>query len=112
MHRLRGVLGTAITWALIWLPIGVVTALLPQRRVECIYCAPFWEWFPRFALMWILWGAVSGGIFAIVLMFAERRRSLLELATARVALWGAVGSLALPGALMVRDDFVRGVLIE
>jgi len=62
--------------------------------------------------MWILWGAVSGGIFAIVLMFAERRRSLLELATARVALWGAVGSLALPAALMVRDDFVRGVLIE
>jgi hypothetical protein len=115
MHRLRGVLGTALTWALVWLPVGVVMGLIAlnaRREVMCLYCPPFWDWFPLFVLSWTLWGAVSGGVFAIVLMIAERRRSLAELSFTRTALWGAVGSLSLPAALMVRDAIQSGVLIE
>ncbi len=113
--RLRGILGTALTWAVVWLPVGVVMALIALNArgdVICLYCPPFWEWFPPFLLSWTLWGAVSGAVFAIVLMIAERRRSLAELSFTRTALWGALGSLALPAALMARDGFVRGVLIE
>jgi len=115
MHRLRGVLGTALTWAIVWLPVGVVMALMAlnsRREVICLYCPPFWDWFPLFVFSWTLWGAVSGGVFAIVLMIAERRRSLAELSYTRTALWGALGSLSLPAALMVRDAIRSGVLIE
>ena len=115
MHRLRGVLGTALTWALVWLPVGVVMALIAfsaRRDVICLYCPPFWDWFPFLVLRWTLWGAVSGGVFAIVLMIAERRRSLAELSFTRTALWGAVGSLSLPAAFIVRDAIQAGALIE
>lgn len=86
--------------------------MIPRPDVLCLYCAPFWDWFPLFLLRWTLWGAVSGGVFAIVLMIAERRRSLAELSFTRTALWGALGSLSLPAAVMARDAIQSGVLIE
>lgn len=115
MQRVRGVLGTALTWSVVWLPVGVVMALIALNaggNVICLYCPPFWDWFPLFVLSWTMWGAVSGGVFAIVLMIAERRRCMAELSFTRTALWGAVGSLSLPAALMVRDAIHSGVLIE
>src|SRR5204863_9308503 len=78
----------------------------------CRYGRPVWAWFQLLVFGWTLLGAVSGGVFAIVLMIAERRRSLAELSFTRTALWGAVGSLSLPAAFMVRDAIQSGVLIE
>jgi len=55
-------------------------ALNARGDVICLYCPPFWDWFPLFVLSWTM--------------------------------WGAVGSLLLPGALTVRDALATGVLIE
>ena len=94
LRRLRGILGTALTWALVWLPLGFLVPLLRRPPSECLYCPP--DWFGRFLLLWVLWGAVSGAVFAVVLMIAERSRSLLDLSLLRTASWGAIGAIALP----------------
>ena len=41
-------------------------------------------------------GFVSGVGFGIILSFAERRKTILELSLSRVAMWGILGSAALP----------------
>ncbi len=66
-----------------------------------MYCPP--GFVIRFLTLWTLWGALSGAIFAVVLAVAERRHTLVELSFARVAVWGAMGSLALPAALTILD---------
>ncbi len=102
VRRLRGILIAAIIWAIVWLPLGL--ALLGLRRRspgDCVYCPA--DFVIRFLGIWTLWGALSGAIFAVVLAVAERRRTLAELSFARVAVWGAIGSLALPGALTIAD---------
>ena len=57
----------------------------------------------RFLTIWTLWGALSGAIFAVVLAIADRRHTLAELSLVRVAVWGAIGSLALPAAFTIVD---------
>ncbi len=98
MHRLRGILGTAITWAIVWLPVGLVVALF-LTGPDCLYCNPNWRLY--FVLFGALWGGVSGAAFAVVLMLTERRRTFADLTLARTAMWGAVGAAAVPGVLMI-----------
>jgi hypothetical protein len=45
---------------------------------------------------WAVWGAISGLVFASLLMLRERRHTLGALSTARVALWGALAGLTIP----------------
>ena len=102
MRRLRGVLITALIWALVWIPIGFALTLLRRSSsFECLYCDP--NWLVRFVAGWSVFGAVSGGLFAIVLMIAERRRTLAELSLRRTAVWGAIGALALPTIITILD---------
>lgn len=85
-----------------WLPLGLALPWLRQRPPsQCVYCPP--DFVIRFLTIWTLWGALSGAIFAVVLAIAERRHTLAELSLARVALWGAIGSLALPAALTIAE---------
>jgi len=102
MRRLRGILVAAIIWAVVWLPLGHALPWLRRRPLDqCVYCPP--DFVFRFLTIWTLWGALSGAIFAVVLATAERRHTLAELSFGRVAVWGAIGSLALPGALTIAD---------
>ena len=101
LRRLRGVLGTALIWALAWLPLGFLVPLLRGAPPECLYCPT--AWFIRFLVTWVGWGAVSGVLFAVVLMRAERSRSLGELSLPRTATWGAVGTIGLPLFLTIVD---------
>ena len=102
MRRLRGILVAAVIWAIVWLPLGLALPWLRRRPLDqCVYCPP--SFVIRFLGIWTLWGALSGAIFAVVLAIAERRRTLADLSFARVAVWGAIGSLALPGAMTISD---------
>jgi hypothetical protein len=102
VRRLRGVLVAALIWAIVWLPLGLALPWLRRRPPDqCVYCPP--GFVIRFLTLWTLWGALSGAIFAVVLAIAERRHTLAELSFARVAVWGAIGSLALPAALTILD---------
>ena len=105
MHRIRGVLGTALTWAIVWLLVGLGVVLF-LGEPNCLYCNPNWRWYV--VLFWTLWGAISGAGFAIVLMIAERRRTFADLTVARTTMWGAVGAAAVPGVAMIWDVVANG----
>ena len=47
------------------------------------------------ALTTMVLGAITGSVFAVVLMVAERRPSIDDLPAKRVALWGALAAVVL-----------------
>ena len=106
IRRLRGVLVTAFSWVVLWLPVGVLIGLVEGTPPECLYCPP--NWFLLFLLAWSITAAVSGAAFSIVLMIAERRHSLAELSMARMASWGAIGAAVVPVVLMATDMIASG----
>jgi hypothetical protein len=112
MRRLRGILGAAIIWAIAWIPIGVafgvrrwlltpwgdflVEGAIPQRPAL----------FPIIAntvLIFLIWGALVGIVFAIALLSAERRRTIQGLSGIRLGLWGALSAVVPPIAILVTE---------
>jgi hypothetical protein len=89
LRRLRGVIGTAVTWALGW---GAVYAVI-QVGLKLIFGHTMS--ILLLAFMGSILGLISGGSFAIILSIAERHRTFDQLSLKRVALWGAVGGAAL-----------------
>ena len=101
LRKLRGILSTAAVWALVWLPIGLSLALILGPPSECLYCAPHWLLYQ--IVIWAIWGALSGALFAVILILMERRRTLAELSLRRNATWGALASLFLPLLLAILE---------
>jgi hypothetical protein len=100
---------SAILWALVWATVGAVVGVigyLTQSSGSILDILPpprfFWvRYVIRVALGWALVGGINGGLFALVLSFAERNRALAELTLLRMAIWGAVGTMLLPVALLL-----------
>ena len=82
LRRLRGIIGTGITWALGWTGVLSVLHLLMGAPLQFI---------GQTVLTGLIWGSVAGGGFAVVLSIAERRHALVDLSLWRVALWGGIG---------------------
>lgn len=86
LKRMRGAIGTGLTWAAVWAPVAV---LVGTKIID-----------PTNAMdeMWIMVGAlpgfVSGVIFSGVLSTVARRRRLEDLSVVRVGGWGALAGLA------------------
>ena len=97
LRRLRGILGTSVLWALVWALLGCLLLLAEAFFGDHAHhvAQP-----ARLVLMSVgffgVWGAVSGGVFALALAIAERRRSIEQLSMWRVGAWGAIGGAALP----------------
>ena len=86
LRRLRGIIGTGLTWAVGWTVINtglVLLAGLPLR------------FFGAIALSNLVSGFLAGGTFAVILSIAERRRSLEDLSLKRAAQWGGIGGIFL-----------------
>jgi hypothetical protein len=86
LKRLRGVLGTAATWAAGWFGLGAVgwgLGLFPEGLAFAI---------PTAGVLATV-GAIAGAGFAVVLGFTDRRRTLDELTLPRIAAWGAIGGI-------------------
>ena len=113
LRKVRGAIGTALTWALGWTPIGAAWAAYVWLSVrDALPPGAEPSLFRVLAVVvgaWALSGAASGAVFAGVLALAERRRRLEELPVSRVALWGALGGLAVPAAVFVALRVVYGV---
>lgn len=94
LRRLRGAIGTGVTWAVAWalsgLLIGVSSLLLPFLPWHL-----FFDFFDAPLPALAIPGFVAGAIFSVVLGVAARRRRFEELSLARFAFWGAVGGLLL-----------------
>ena len=99
LQKLRGALGTGLTWALGWSVVGTILqgglSLLGIVRAPDLSVAPF---------MWGLMGLYGGTIFGGLLSLTEGRRTLQNLHLGRVAVWGALAGVALP----VVYDLLRG----
>ena len=94
LRRIRGAVGTGLTWAAGWavagVLIGVSSKLLPFLPWDLffeVFDAPL----PAFAIP----GFFGGVFFSMVLGIAGRRRRFRELSLPRFAAWGAVGGLLL-----------------
>ena len=93
LRRLRGVAGTALTWATGWSVVGGVLHgvfsllgrngfLVPSFGVEVLTHA--------------MMGFVAGTAFSTGLLISERHGALRELSLSRSALWGALAGLVGP----------------
>jgi hypothetical protein len=113
LRRLRGVLGAALIWAVLWIPLGVAVGVIwyartpPYDLITDVNAPP--QYPPALpivaqeTLAFMIWGAVVGIFFAVILLAAERRRTIHELSTRRFAAWGVVAALALPVVLIGID---------
>jgi hypothetical protein len=94
LRWIRGALGIGVTWAALWMVFGVLLVIV-ARIVRPHDVGPgegLSEVLPVLAIV----GLLSGLGFAAFLSVAERRRKLHELSLGRVALWGLLGSAAIP----------------
>jgi hypothetical protein len=86
LRRLRGIIGTGLTWAVGWPIVNVAFCLLIGLP-------------PRFlgpaVLTGLSSGFLAGSVFAVILSVVERRRTLEGLSLKRTALWGGIGGIFL-----------------
>ncbi len=82
LRRIRGALGMGFAWAI---ALGFLGGL-PRWVFGVNTDAPL-------PILTGLFGFASGVIFSIVLVLAERRRTLDQMSVRRFAGWGAVGGL-------------------
>ena len=97
-RRLRGIAGTALAWATGWGIAGTafgafVLATNPPLRHSVRAVAMV---FLGSTVGWAVTGAVSGVLFASMLILTERRHTLQQLVPRRIAAWGALGGALLP----------------
>ena len=86
LRRLRGIIGTGLTWAVGWAGTVVGVYLLFGGSLQFIGMAAF---------IGSTWGFIAGVGFAVILSIVERRHILADLSLWRVALWGGIGGTLL-----------------
>ena len=86
LRRLRGAIGTGLTWGAAWSAAGVVLAAITRFQAD----APF-------PLIFGVLGFTAGVIFSAFLALTAGRRRFDEMSLRRFAGWGAVGGLLLSG---------------
>lgn len=94
LRRIRGLLGVGLTWGALWGVIGgVIGAIIGIVAPEAaIFGDPIIEW----ALGMGAYGVISGVGFGALLSLGEASRTLREISLKRVAMWGVLGSAAVP----------------
>jgi hypothetical protein len=103
MRRLRGMLGTGITWGVGWAIVmfilGTIVGMVDPDSID-----PGEEpW--RIAGVVGMVGFLSGVAFAGLFSWIENRKSLRNLSVLRAAMWGAMGGAAMP-LLTTMNDMV------
>ncbi len=93
--RVRAALFMGVTWALVWLPAGLLLGLVldPDGSMD-----------EPWMLVGALPGFLAGVMFSVVLGVAARRRRLDELSVARVGGWGAFAGLLIGSLPFVLGD--------
>ena len=94
IRKLRAALVISAVWALFWVPFGLALEHVLWRIVlgpDPWIDSPFMS-----VTVWVIWGALSGLCFAMVLGLGERGRAAGTLSTSRFLVWGALGSTIVP----------------
>ncbi|MFQ5691360.1 MAG: hypothetical protein ACE5HQ_13955 [Gemmatimonadota bacterium] len=101
LRRIRGTVGTGLTWAVGWTIVGILTVMIADGLGLNTDVVDIW--IPVFA-----YPAFIGGVtFSAVLGIAGRRRRLDELSLPQFAGWGALGGL-LVAAFIVTMGTIAG----
>ena len=103
-------MGITVLWAALWLPLGIglgvwryLAAPFSDEMIDGqLPRLPAFPIISGIAILWMLWGAISGFLFATILSGAERRRAVQELSIVRVSVWGALGAASLPSVAVVQ----------
>lgn len=94
LRRIRGLLGVGITWGALWgaigAAVGFVVGLVNPALWNFMNPVEFW------GLGLAAYGFLSGVGFGGLLSLREGRRTLGDLSLGRVAIWGVLGSAAVP----------------
>ena len=94
LRRLLGVLGIGLSWGVAWAALFATLALIIGiLRPQDIDSG---ESPLGFSGIGLVVGFVSGAVFGLILAIAENRKSIVDLALMRVALWGMLGAAAWP----------------
>ena len=93
-RKIRGLLGVGATWGVLWGGIGAAIGFLIGivRPEAWIMENPVVVW----GIGMGLYGVVSGVGFGGLLSLREGSKTLRDLSLRRVALWGVLGSAAVP----------------
>ena len=118
LRKLRGLLGVGITWGALWAGIGAGIGI-----VVGVISPELWNWgnpILEWAFGMGLYGFVSGMGFGALLSLGEGRKTILDLSLGRVAVWGVLGSAAVPlifsalgafGAGTTAVDILEAILV-
>ena len=93
LRRLRGIIGTGLTWAVGWAGLwGAFLLVLRAFGAEVE-----WGLIPTLQSLYHVgtFGFFAGSAFGVILSVLERHKSLEEITFKRIALWGGFGGLAL-----------------
>ena len=91
LQRIRGAVGTAVTWAVAWSGVGAIISLLGGG-------SSFGLAFD--AAIFAATGLVAGATFSVVLGVAEGRRRFDQMSLPRFAACGAAAGLLLSGVML------------
>ncbi len=96
LRRIRGALGTGLTWAAAWGGVGAILGLLGLLGPPFMG-PPFMEPLGGLlaAVSFGVAGFIAGASFSTVLGITEGRRRFDEMSLPRFASWGALGGLLL-----------------
>jgi hypothetical protein len=93
LRVLRGMVGTAVTWGLAWVPLTAAANVAISVFAGANLPLRFWS---MMLLSGAIRGAISGAVFAGALSIVARRRSFAELTFPQLMLCGAAGALIAP----------------
>ncbi len=110
LRRIRGLLGVGVTWGALWggigAAIGFVVGLVNPAMWNYMNPVEFW------GLGLAAYGFLSGVGFGGLLSLREGRRTLGDLSLKRVALWGVLGSAAVPLVFGALGFFEAGTTVR
>ena len=95
MRRLRGIVVSMLLWAVPWALIGLVVgiALARMDAGDEVVLDPEWPSVVGIlAVIGAAIGAVNGLVFALLVLAAERNRTVETLHVGRIGLWGALAT--------------------
>ena len=97
LKRIRGAVGTALTWAAGWSVVGAITGLVTVVAGIDPVSAIFW-----IGATFGISGFIGGAVFSFVLGIVEGRRRFDQMSLPRFAAWGALGGLLVSTLIIVR----------
>jgi hypothetical protein len=94
LRRIRGAIGLGLAWSIPWAAAGILLSPILRKFENALPPRSVFDLL--FEGVWVGWyGFLAGVTFSFVLSLLARRRSLAELSTGKMAVWGIASSVLL-----------------